>query len=66
MKRIKQVIVFTLIVSLLSGCAAIDQMVEAIDQARTEQSKEDDSSNRTERKKKEDSSDVEEQSEEES
>ena len=34
MKRIKQVIVFTLIVSLLSGCAAIDQMVEAIDQAR--------------------------------
>lgn len=66
MKRIKQVIVFTLIVSLLSGCAAIDQMVEAIDQARTEQSKEDDSSNRTERKKKDDSSDVEEQSEEES
>lgn len=62
MKRIKHVIVFTLIVSLLSGCAAIDQMVEAIDQARTEQNKEEDSSNETERRKKDDSSSEENQS----
>lgn len=62
MKRMKHVIVFTLIVSLLSGCAAIDQMVEAIDQARTEQNKEEDSSNETERRKKDDSSSEENQS----